>query len=349
MSRGKKILIMAMTGVMLLSTSCSKPSEPANSQATPTPEQKQMVEAFGVIKVTDKRDINLDFAAVVEQLLVKEGQKVKQDEPLLKLDINDYETQIRNRQHDLNSARLEVKKLQNQLKADTLENNDDPDVKKLLGDLQFAENAYQKALKEQEGQEALYKAGSLSQHDYDEFQKAVDSKKKDVEDINHELSIALNNNQKGNKEIYDSMAIQNEKVASVESEIETLKNKINKAYIKDGSIVSDVPNGIVYEIGYSEGDVVSSEKKLLSIMNLDSMIVEADVAEEFIKDVKVGAGVEIVPLADKSKKYKGKVTRISGNAVVQNGETVIPVEISIDNKDDFLLPNFNVDVSIAQD
>jgi hypothetical protein len=36
-------------------------------------------------------------------------------------------------------------------------------------------------------------------------------------------------------------------------------------------------------------------------------------------------------------------------AVKDNGETVVPVEISIDDQNDFLLPNFNVDVKIYID
>ena len=69
-------------------------------------------------------------------------------------------------------------------------------------------------------------------------------------------------------------------------------------------------------------------------------------AEEFIKDVRLGANVEIVPVADKARLYKGKVISISKKAIEQNGETIIPVEISIENNDSFLLPNFNVDVKI---
>lgn len=33
-------------------------------------------------------------------------------------------------------------------------------------------------------------------------------------------------------------------------------------------------------------------------------------------------------------------------AIKENGETVVPIEISVDNKDSFLRPNFNVDVKI---
>jgi HlyD family secretion protein len=76
------------------------------------------------------------------------------------------------------------------------------------------------------------------------------------------------------------------------------------------------------------------------------MIVRANVSEEFIKDVNLGLKVEIIPVADKSKKYNGTVMMIASRAVVQNGETVIPIEISVDNNDGFLMPEYNVDVEI---
>jgi hypothetical protein len=40
------------------------------------------------------------------------------------------------------------------------------------------------------------------------------------------------------------------------------------------------------------------------------------------------------------------VVRISNLAVKNNGETVVPVEITLAARDGFLVPNFNVDVSI---
>jgi hypothetical protein len=66
--------------------------------------------------------------------------------------------------------------------------------------------------------------------------------------------------------------------------------------------------------------------------------------EEFIKDVTIGGKAAAVPVADNARSYEGKVTRVSNLAVKVNGETVIPVEITLAARDGFLLPNFNVDV-----
>jgi HlyD family secretion protein len=135
--------------------------------------------------------------------------------------------------------------------------------------------------------------------------------------------------------------------AMLEADLKLLKSKLGKTYIKGSDIVSDINKGLIYEIGYTAGDFTSPQKKLFSILNLDKLIVEANVPEEFIKGVKTGADVTIIPTADKSRQYKGKVTYISGKAVRNNGETLVQVNISIDGLDDFLLPDYNVDVKIS--
>ncbi len=341
----KKAILAILAGSLLLSVGCSKPAESTSAEATPTPEQKKTVEAFGKVEINEIRNINLDFEPVVEAVHVKEGQRVKQGDILITLNMKDYQSELTKKQHELNTARLEVQKLQNKLLEEQLENNSDPDIKKLVSDLSYADSLYQKGLKDQEAQETLYQSGSLSKHDYDTFVKSVDAAKKAVDDIRYSLDIALHEKKLGNKELNDSIAIAKERTATIESEIRVLKNMTEKSYIKGNTLAADM-DGIVYDIGYKVGDRIGSGDKVLSLMNLDTMVVKANVAEEFIKDVKLGAAVEIIPLADKGKAYKGKVLSLAGQAMVENGETVVPVEITIDQKDAFLLPNFNVDVKI---
>lgn len=143
--------------------------------------------------------------------------------------------------------------------------------------------------------------------------------------------------------------LQREKTEVISMELKQLKDKLSRDFMKGNGIVSNLHQGVVYDIGYSAGDPLNIEKKLLSIVDLAKISVSADVPEEFIKDVKIGAGVTINPVADNSREYRGKVTKIAGVAVKRNGETVIPVEISIDNPGEgFLRPNFNVDVKITK-
>lgn len=327
----KTILILVMICIAVMSAACSKGEKNVVAEAAPTTVPEKAVEAFGVVEANEIDNISLDIEAKVGKVNVKDGQQVKKGDILMSLDLNAYMEEIRSKEHELSVIRLEAQKIDSK--------STNPAVEKLRNDLTYANSQLGKALEEQAKQEKLYQSGSISKSEYDTYVKAVDEKTKTAEDIKYELDSTLRSND------LDS-AIQNERAATIESEIRQLKDRINKSYISENNIICDMENGIVYELGYKAGDTISSEVKIISVLNLDSLVVKADVAEEFIKDVKLGAKVEIIPVADKSKAYTGKVTDIAQKATVKNGETIIPVEISIDNRDSFLFPNFNVDVKI---
>lgn len=331
----KKIIIAAMIAALAISaTACSKKKEEtAKPAAAPAAETKQTVEAFGIARTKDIKNVNISFPATIEKVSVREGQKVKKGDSLITLDLSEYRSQLSNKE-------LELKALQSEINIVLAsKNGSGPDIAKLQSDLRNAEDLFAKAAKELADKEALFKSGSISQYDLDEFKKAYDSKKKAVDDARYSISTLRNT-----KSIELDQKLN--RASQLESDIALMKSRLGKSFIKDNDIIADVDNGVVYEINYKQGDIVSNEKKLLSIMDMDSLIIEADVAEEFIKDVKAGAEVTIIPTADKSKNYKGKVTRISDKAVQKNGETNILVEISFEDKNDFIMPEFNVDVKI---
>ncbi len=148
------------------------------------------------------------------------------------------------------------------------------------------------------------------------------------------------------KLVSEGQRAQRTKIAVVEAELERLQEQSNRAYISNDAIVCDVRVGVVSEIGYVEGDLISRERPLCNIIDLDSIIVEASIPEEFIAALKIGSTATVVPIADNARSYEGTVSRIASLATKNNGETVVPVEITLDTGDGFLLPNFNVDVSI---
>lgn len=327
----KRILIILMMVVILITAACSKPVEDVSAEAPPVSEPERAVEAFGIIEANGIENISPDIEAEITAVNVKEGQQVKKGDILVSIDMRAYQEKIKSRQHELEIIRLEAKKLDNA--------GSNPDIEKLENDLKYANEQLEKASKELEAQLKLYESGAISKYEYDGYVKAADAKRKNAEDIKYQMDGLMHINSLG-------LAIQNEKAAAAESEIRQMKDKINRSFISGNNIICTVENGIVYDIEYKAGDKISPEKKLFSLMDMDTLVVKADVAEEFIKDVKTGAGVEIIPAADKSRQYHGKIAAIAKKAVEKNGETVIPVEISIDDKDSFLLPDFNVDVRI---
>ena len=285
--------------------------------------EKPAVEAFGLVKARDYKDINLDFPAQVLAVPVKNGQNVKLGEALIQLNINDYQAIIKGKENELSAARYELLKQQKSL--------------------QDAQEVFDRAKRQLVDKERLWQVGAISQKELDDFRDTVKEKEKVVTDIR--LS-------QGQSSEYNSIAVQTQRVAVAEYDLKRMKDKLNQSFLKGNVIVSDFPNAVVYDIncaaGYWVGGSDKQQEKLLSIMSLNNLYIPADVDEDFIKDVKIGASVNIIPVADSSHKYHGRVVRIADMASKQNNQTVVAVEISIDNPDAFLRPNFNVDVEISK-
>lgn len=314
-------------GLLLSATGCSTKAM-ASSQPASTPDIKKVVEAYGTVKAVDVQNILIDFQARVEKVHVREGEKVAAGQPLVTLDLTEYQAQADNKKLQLEAARKDLHR-----------SSEGADVKKLQNDLKNAESIYNKDLKELSSKEALYTAGSISLTELENYRRTVAAEKKNIEDIQY----AIEGLKTGKTTEKDRKSIE---ASLLESELTLMNSRLEKPYMKGSDIVSTLSDGLVYELGYTPGDVTGPQKKVLSLMNLDSLVVEANVPEEFIKDVKEGAEVTITPAADKSREYKGKVTFISGKAFTVNGETLVAVRISIENRDTFLLPDFNVEVAI---
>ncbi|NLW46658.1 MAG: HlyD family efflux transporter periplasmic adaptor subunit [Firmicutes bacterium] len=317
------LVVILLSGLLILNGGCKREAEKGEATASPVmAETPKIVEAFGVVKARDYKDINLDFLAQIVEVPVKDGQNVTLGEPLIHLNINDYQAMIKNKENELNLARFELLKMKK--------------------NLQDAYDAYDKAQRQLVDKENLHQEGVISEKELDDFRDFVKEREKIVTDI--QVSLEQGNGING-------IAVQTERVSVLDYDLQRMKNKLNQSFLKGNVIISDYSKAVVYEIscaaGYTVG-VGENQQKLLSIMNLDSLYVLADVAEEFIKDVKLDKKATIIPVADNSRKYYGKVIRIADMAFQKNGETNVTVEISIDEQDGFLRPNFNVDVEIER-
>ncbi len=373
----RKILALTMAAMMIFIPGCSERKENTRASTTDVVEKPATVDTFGIVKAKDVKDIYMDFPAFIEDVPVKDGQVVNKGDVLLVINYDEFKSQINASEIEMNSLKLEMEnnqlemknnqlvleKLKKDLKElkDYLANNNHPDLKQLMSDLDNSKKIHEDSLKELKTRQEMFKTGSISKDELETYERNAEKTKKSISDIetsiektkyglqkeieNLELSIEQKNvladSYKNANAIYEG------KIKGLERKIELMSNKIRKSYINENTIISDMERAIVYDINYVKGESVNTAKKALSMVNLDSMIIEADVPEEFIKDVKIDSKVKIIPQADKSKEYSGKVTYISNKANEKNGETTVCVEIDIEDNDGFLKPNFNVNLEIS--
>ncbi|WFA08639.1 efflux RND transporter periplasmic adaptor subunit [Tissierella sp. Yu-01] len=353
MLRIKKItLIILIIYMGVFGASCSKGEDISAVQEVDLSDEAQTVEAFGVIRVDESKDVIIDFPAIVQEVIAKEGQHLGLYDPILTLDLSDYENLLQDKRNELNIARLEYQRADASLKGLSIENID-IQLNKLESDLELAKKSYEQTLEEHNSIEKLYEMGAVSKENLQQSKLGLDEALNKVEAIEYERQLVTSRYERELDQLSTrqdteryQVSIQNERIQQIENNLATLEDKVNKPYFLDSQIVSEFENAAIYDIAYSSGSMTDATQKAFTIVNLDSLIVEADVVEEFISDVKVGASVRIVPIADRTREYTGSVIYISKMAFTKNGETEVPIRISIDNMDSFLLPNYNVDIYI---
>lgn len=345
------LMIICLMTIILFTAGCGK-KDAENTMAEQEQEQsqapaQQTVQAFGVVKTKQIKGIMVDLPASIEKVHVQEGQRVKKGDVLITLSLKEIEEQIKEKEDSLKIARLELQKLLEDIGGKNNESIDnEPEIIQAKNNLDKAQIEYEKQEKDLKNKEAMLKEGAISQNEFDDSKAILEQKQKEIE--NGKICLEdLKNRQRisNNKDALD-IKIKEQNVVSLKSQLQTLKDKIAESGIKGNEIICDISNGVIEKINNAAGDRLNAEKQIMSILDLDTLIVQANVAEDFIKDIKVGSKAIINPLANPDKEYEGTISRVSNMAVQENGETVVPVEITLTKVDESLLPNFNINIKI---
>lgn len=322
---------------MVVSTDSKEINTPAPTTETVNAMStaRNSINAQGQVTATIVRKITVDFPAVVETVSVNEGQRVKKGDSLLTLNMIEFEEQIRSTELELLALKSDISRVREKYVA----GSSSPEVKMLLNDLANAEDNYSKAQKDLGEKQKLYEAGNIAKSELEQLKKTVAEARKTADNI----KLSIESLKAGKR---TQMEIDTLQVTKLESGLRIMKDKLKKPYLLNNEIICDLDHAAVFDIDQAAGDILAANTKVLSLMDLDSLVVRAEVPEKYIADIKTGAAVVIVPRSDSSRQYQGKITRISGLPVAKEEEAFVPVDIAIENRDDFLLPNGFVDVKI---
>ncbi|QSX05654.1 HlyD family efflux transporter periplasmic adaptor subunit [Sedimentibacter sp. zth1] len=116
---------------------------------------------------------------------------------------------------------------------------------------------------------------------------------------------------------------------------------------KSEQIISDIDEGVVTSINVVEGQAINNQAAIITVSDKNQYCIISNVLENFVVDISVGGKVKIIPNADKSKEYIGTINSISDTAYLKNnGDTVVDVEILVDNIDSSLKLGYTVKVSV---
>jgi multidrug efflux pump subunit AcrA (membrane-fusion protein) len=105
--------------------------------------------------------------------------------------------------------------------------------------------------------------------------------------------------------------------------------------------------GTVVEVLVSVGDIVSPTTAVLTVADLDPMILQAEVDENDVGSVKTGQKVTVVPFGLPDSQLTGTVKEVSLKATLSGNVTVFNASIEVPNRGGRLLWGMNADATIT--
>lgn len=348
-------------------------------------EQSVEIDAWGEVKYSRVENISIDFPSTVTDVQVKEGQRVTFGQPIMTVDLSEYNGNIEKLKQQLNanqaaldSSSQDISALQADIaqtqdevarKNDEYSNGTGADLKLLQNSMDLAQKELEDAKNDLQSYQSLYDEGAVSQTTlnqyismFDQQQKAVDDVKTNIQktkialkDELNLLNVSLKSKQNQLSQLQQgnstNVAMQQSSVSAAQVDLNTMMAKTAVDYIKDGQIVSNVENGIIKDIAVSNGSHLGAQgmpTEVINIIDTDSITVSAEVYEESIGSVHVGDEVRIVPVSSSDTSLKGTVTYIPDLAEEKDGRRIVCVEIKPDDPNNILKPGFTADVYFSK-
>ncbi len=317
-------LVSALTILLAAGCQMQKPEENAETQ----PEEKEIkrqIELYGTVDVRESLNVSLDKTIEIVEVFVKEGQTVKKGDALFSISLDSFR-----RDAELLKTKIDVAKKQ-------LEDKNF-DYKKASVNVRQLESKLADAQKTLAQNRELLAAGAISKREFDASAQIVTELKNSLSAARLDV---------GNVVDKDDQAAQLKavEIAEYQRQLDEITDLLNSELLVDNKIVSPLGKATISHLSLTRGAYLPAYNSALLLNDLDSLVIKATVIEEQISSIKQGQTVTINPIMDASVELTGKIDFISSEAKIVNNETVVPLEITFDNKD-ALMPNLNVDVIV---
>ena len=325
MTRNKTLAILVVVAaVIALAASYSSRSEiPVRAEKVERAPIISTISTNGKIEPTNNFQSRTLGPALVSSVLVKEGDRVKAGQLLIRLDEAEAQSQLAHSRAQLRAAEADmaaVRKGGTQEEVLTNESN----LTKAKTELDAAQRNFT-ALKK------LKDTGAASQGEVEEAQNRVSRAQAELTLLQQKTTQRYSH-----PEIARSQAQMEDARAAVAAAEDIMRH---------ANVVA--PNdGIVYSVPVKKGTFVNSGDLLVQVANLEKMQVHAFIDEPEIGKLSIGQKVTLTWDAIPGRTWTGEVSHVPTTVVPRGTRSVGEVVCDVDNTDLKLLPNVNVTVNV---
>ena len=138
-----------------------------------------------------------------------------------------------------------------------------------------------------------------------------------------------------------------ESIAVVEAQVKSAEAALNTAQVQlqNGAIASPV-SGVVTSKNINIGELATVGAPLITIVNLDSILVNAYIPSTYINRISVNQEVVIKVSEIPNKEFEGEISVI--DSVVDSKNKNILVKVKFTDKDPLLKPGMFAEVGIRE-
>jgi HlyD family secretion protein len=317
----KKYLVIPIIFIFAVFSSCQK--------VEPT-----VMTLSGTVESKDVRISSLVGGRITE-LNYDEGDELKKDSVIAKIDCRDYELQLAQAETVISGAKAKLRLIKSGARKE--------DIASVSESNKQAQIALDKANKEYERFEKLFETGSVTEKELDDIKVIRDRAQSQLDQSRHILEKLQNGAQ---IEEIDSVT------ASVK-QAEASKAILNKK-ISDCVIVSPADGTVLHRLA-EPGEITGPGTAILIVSDLSKVKIRAFVPEKELGHIKNGALVQVFVDTFEGISFPGKIAAVSSEAeftpkTIQTADervkTVYEFKVIVENKDRIFKPGMPVDIVI---
>lgn len=300
------------------------------STQTPAP-----IQASGTIEATSV-EVSARAQGTIARLVLQEGQTVSKDQLVAVLSRSDLVAQKERDAMSVLAAQAKLEDLQSGARAQELEEaNSNVDI---------AQTNLDKARRDLEKAESLFKAGAISQDNLDQIRNNADQK-------SHLLDVA----QAKQNLLQAGSRPQQIKAAAAELERNKAILQASQSVLEDLQLFAPI-SGTVLSRNYEAGEYVQPGSSLGTIADLDHMWIKVYIPTDDLPQIKLGQTVHFTVSGDQQR-YTGTVSHIASKGEFtpktiqtpkERTNVVFAVKISFTNKNGALKIGMPADVVFDQ-
>jgi cobalt-zinc-cadmium efflux system membrane fusion protein len=262
----------------------------------------------GKVEALVSANVISKISGKVAEITVDVGSTVNAGDLLVRLDADEMAAAVQLAEASLQKTReSDLPSLRNQAQTN----------------LTSTEATYKNAEAEYERSKALLSGSVISRQAFDQVEKSYLLAKSAYDSAKSNLDIVENST------IPDTIR---------QAEAQLTQARANYA----NNIITSPISGVVTARNINPGELASNNNSVVSLVNLDKVVVRVDVGENFINTMKDGSEVAVKVSAASEASFKGTVTNI---ALAANPVTkAYPVKIEIPNPEHVLKPGMFAEV-----